>query len=133
MRRAYKYRIYPTASQESTLVSVLEECRWLYNTFLAERKALWEQEQKSLGLYAQQKTILGFRAERSSLAVVNAQVLQNVAMRVDLAFKAFFRRCKAGEKPGYPRFKGKGWYKSFTYPQSKNTFGVTHKDNECLF
>jgi len=107
---------------------VLEECRWLYNTFIAERKALWEQEQeqeqKSLGLYAQQKTILGFRAERSSLAAVNAQVLQNVAMRVDLAFKAFFRRCKAGEKPGYPRFKGKGWYKSFTYPQSKGAFGV---------
>ena len=81
-------------------MNVLEECRWLYNTFLAERKALWEQEQKSLGLYAQQKTILGFREERPSLTVVNAQVLQNVAMRVDLAFKAFFRRCKAGETPG---------------------------------
>ena len=37
-------------------------------------------------------------------------------MRVDLAFKAFFRRVKAGENPGYPRFKGKGRYGSFTYP-----------------
>jgi len=39
-------------------------------------------------------------------------------MRVDLAFKAFFRRVKAGENPGYPGFKGKGRYDSFTYPQS---------------
>ncbi|NVO67687.1 IS200/IS605 family element transposase accessory protein TnpB [Methanofollis tationis] len=38
-------------------------------------------------------------------------------MRVDLAFKAYFRRVKAGESPGYPRFKGKGRYDSITYPQ----------------
>jgi putative transposase len=49
---------------------------------------------------------------------VHSQVLQNVAVRVDLAFKAFFRRVKAGEQPGYPRFKGKDWYESFTYPQA---------------
>ena len=35
-----------------------------------------------------------------------------------LLFKLFFRRVKAGEKPGYPRFKGKGWYDSITYLQS---------------
>jgi putative transposase len=39
-------------------------------------------------------------------------------MRVDLAFKAFFRRVKAEENPGYPGFKGRGRYDSFTYPQS---------------
>jgi len=38
-------------------------------------------------------------------------------MRVDLAFKVFFRRVKTGEKPRYPRFKGSGRYDSFTYPQ----------------
>jgi putative transposase len=42
--------------------------------------------------------------------------LQNVAVRVDLAFKAFFRRCNEhAEEPGYPRFKGRGRYDSFTY------------------
>ena len=48
---------------------------------------------------------------------VYSQVLQNVQARVDLAFKAFFRRVKAGEKPGYPRFRGVGWYDSFTFKQ----------------
>jgi len=48
---------------------------------------------------------------------VFSQVLQDVLRRQDKSFKAFFRRIKNGEKPGYPRFKGVGWYKSFTYPQ----------------
>ena len=48
---------------------------------------------------------------------VFSQVLQDVLRRLDKSFKAFFRRVKAGDKPGYPRFKGLGWYKSFTYPQ----------------
>jgi putative transposase len=47
-------------------------------------------------------------------------VLQDVILRVDRTFKAFFRRVKAGEKPGYPRFKGRDRYTSFTYPQWGN-------------
>jgi len=47
-----------------------------------------------------------------------SQSLQDVSTRIDLAFRAFFRRVKSGQKPGYPRFKGKGRYDSFTYPQS---------------
>jgi putative transposase len=48
---------------------------------------------------------------------VHSQVLQNVAVRIDLAFQAFFRRCKAGEEPGYPRFRSQGRYDSLTFPQ----------------
>jgi putative transposase len=57
------------------------------------------------------------KQERPALSSVHSQVLQNVAVRIDLAFKAFFRRCKAGEEPGYPRFRGKGRYDSMTFPQ----------------
>ena len=96
----------------------LEECRWLFNHFLAERKNAWEQEQKSLSLYEQQASLPTLKKQRPSLASAHSQVLQNVAVRIDLAFKAFFRRVKAGEKPGYPRFRGKGRYDSFTFPQS---------------
>jgi len=49
---------------------------------------------------------------------IYSQVLQNAVSRVELAFKAFFRRVKNGEKPGYPRFKGYGRYDSITYTQS---------------
>jgi putative transposase len=56
--------------------------------------------------------------ERPGLKDVYSQVLQNVAVRIDLAFKAFFRRLRAGAKPGYPRFRGQGRYDSLCYPQS---------------
>jgi putative transposase len=45
------------------------------------------------------------------------QVLQDVSLRVERTFQAFFRRCAAGETPGYPRFQGRGRYTSLTYPQ----------------
>jgi putative transposase len=48
---------------------------------------------------------------------VNAQVLQDVVLRVDRAFQAFFQRVKNGETPGYPRFHGRDRYNSVTYPQ----------------
>lgn len=117
MLRTCKYRICPTKAQETILDKMLEECRWLYNKILETRKNSYEQDGKSLGLYDTQKMIPGWKAERSSLKSVNSQVLQNVNIRVDLAFKAFFRRVKAGDEPGYPRFKGYGRYDSMTFPQ----------------
>ena len=59
-----------------------------------------------------------WKASKPELKHVHSQVLQNVQERVELAFQAFFRRVKAGEEPGYPRFKGKGLYDSFTFKQS---------------
>jgi len=58
-----------------------------------------------------------WKKDKPELKEVFSQSLQNVQERVDLAFKAFFRRVKSGDKPGYPRFKGRGWYDSFSYPQ----------------
>ena len=84
---------------------------------MAERKTAWEERHESVRLYDQQATIPALKAERPALGTVQSQVLQNVAVRIDLAFRAFFRRCKAGEKPGYPRFRGYGRYDSITYPQ----------------
>ena len=113
----FQYRIYPTKKQETLLSEILEECRWLYNHLLEKRKEAYEQDGKALTLYQQHATYPILKQERPSLATVHSQVLQNVAVRLDLAFKAFFRRVKAGETSGYPRFKGKGRYDSFTYPQ----------------
>ena len=59
-----------------------------------------------------------WKKDKPELKTVHSQVLQEVIKRVDLAFQAFFRRVKAGEKAGYPRFKGYGRYDSITYTQS---------------
>ena len=116
--KTFKYRIYPTKSQTKKLEKTLNTCRWLYNHFLAERKNLWSSEKISTSYYGQIKTLPDLKKKHPYFSNVHSQILQNVAMRVDLAFKAFFRRIKRGEKPGYPRFHGKGRYNSFTYPQA---------------
>jgi putative transposase len=118
MRLTYKYRLNPTSAQRTSLERVLELCRWVYNDTLALRKNTYEQEGKSLSLYDTAAFLTQWKAAKPVLKEVHSQVLQNVQERVDLAFKAFFRRVKAGEEPGYPRFKGKGLYDSFTFPQS---------------
>jgi putative transposase len=117
MRKMFTYRLYPTRQQQRLLSQQLEERRWLYNYLLAQRRDAWEQRQESLRLYDQQATLPALKAERPALAGVHSQVVQNVAVRIDLAFKAFFRRVQAGETPGYPRFRGKGRYDSLTFPQ----------------
>jgi putative transposase len=110
------------------MLAILDSCRWLYNQLLEQRKTLWETSKKGISLYVQQAGIPKLTIANPSLDDVYSQTKQNVAVRIDLAFKAFFRRCKSGEKPGYPRFRGKGWYNSFTYPQANNSFKLTEND-----
>ena len=117
MLKTFKYRLYPTRQQQRLLDQQLEERRWLYNHLLAARRDAGEQRQESLRYYDQAMSLPALKAERPALAGVHSQVLQNVAVRIDLAFKAFFRRVKAGEKSGYPRFRGCGRYDSITFPQ----------------
>lgn len=123
MNKVYRFRLYPTAHQETVMKHTLESCRWVYNETLATRRNAYEATKEFpysrhvlYSRYDTQKLLLLWKGERR--IPVYSQVLQEVQYRVDLAFKAFFRRVKAGEKAGYPRFKGMGWYDSFTYPQS---------------
>lgn len=119
MRITYKVRLFPTKAQRVRLEQTLDACRWLYNKTLETRKNAWENEQKTVGRYDTINLILQWKAEKPKLLAVHSQVLQEVCTRVDLAFKAFFRRVKTGEtEAGYPRFRGRGWYDSFTYPES---------------
>jgi putative transposase len=125
MRKTFQFRLNPTHHQRTKLNQTLEICRWVYNETLATRKQAWEQEQQSLSLYATNKLLTSWKKDKPELAQVYSQVLQNVQERVDLAFQGFFRRVKAKENPGYPRFRGYGRYDSFTFKQS----GFTRSEN----
>lgn len=118
--KTFKYRIYPSRAQATQLERQLELCRWLYNKVLETRKNSYEQQGIALGNYDTMTMIPGWKVEKPELKQVHSQVLQNVNARVELAYQAFFRRTKAGEEPGYPRFKGHGRYDSMTYPQYGN-------------
>ncbi len=118
IRKSFHFRLRPTKKQARALESQLDECRWLYNELLEQRKLAYEELDTYLSKYQQSMLLPRLKTERVSLARIHSQVLQNVVDRLDKAFKAFFRRCKAGENPGFPRFRGMHRYNSFCYPQS---------------
>jgi putative transposase len=115
-RKAFKYRLYPTAEQERALAKMLETHRHLYNRALAERKSAWEERQESVS-YGQQSTHLrGERTTNAYLARTNFSSCQATLRRLDRAFQAFFRRVKVRETPGYPRFKGSNRFDTVEVP-----------------
>jgi len=118
MQRAYRYRIYPTKGQESTLTEWLNTCRILYNQSLSEKKEAYEGDKTSINYYDQANALKEGKKGNEYLTAVHSQVLQEVLKRLDKSFQNFFRRVKKGEKPGYPRFKARDRFNSFTFPQS---------------
>ncbi|MDP9310229.1 MAG: transposase [Chloroflexota bacterium] len=123
-RKAYQFRLAPTKGQRRLLEQTLDTCRWVYNETLAYRKQAWEERQEPVGLYDTNALLPVWKDHYPELKQVYSQVLQDVQNRVHLAFDAFFRRIKQGETPGYPRFRGKGWYDSFTFKQAGFGFKV---------
>jgi putative transposase len=118
IRKTFKYKLKPTLAQEHALERVLWHCRTLYNAALEQRKTWWGRGQGISATYYHQKAELpDLKAACLDYTEINAQVLQDVLLRLERAFATFFRRLAAGETPGYPRFQGRGRYNSFTYPQ----------------
>src|SRR5579885_390504 len=115
-RKAFKYRLPPTRQQQQALLWTLARCRELYNAALQERRDAWRMGQVSLHYYDQAMQLPTIKQDRPEYANIHSQVLQDVLRRVDKAFQGYFRRLKAGQKPGYPRFQGRHHYDSFTYP-----------------
>ena len=123
VRKCYKYKLMPTSAQEQVLDTILWRCRTLYNVALEERKTAWKRRQVSVTYRQQQAELPELKVSFPEYADIYAQVLQDVILRVERAFQAFFRRIQQGKQPGYPRFQGRTRYHSFTYPQYRG--GVT--------
>lgn len=122
MFKTFRYRLYPTKTQANLLHKTLETCRHWYNTCLAERKDAWELEKRGVGKYEQLRKVKDLKANNPYAAHVHSHILQVVVSDLDKAFAAFFRRIKAGETPGYPRFKGCGRFNSFGLKELGNGF-----------
>jgi putative transposase len=118
MKRAFKYKLDPNRAVEARLDETLAVCRELYNSALAERRNAYRATGKGVGFSAQSRQLPEIKAVREDVAAVHSQVLQDVLWRVDAAFGRFFEGLTRGRRARYPRFRGAGRYRSFTYPQS---------------
>jgi putative transposase len=113
MIRTYKYRLYPSKAQGWALDFLLWQGRTVYNAALEQRITAYKERGESL-TYGQQWA--HFRDLRhtlpDTLGKLNATAIQQMLRRLDKAFTAFFRRLKAGQTPGFPRFKSRDRFHS---------------------
>lgn len=114
MKRTFEFRLYPRKRERVALERLLEEHREVYNAALSQCKNAYAATGKGQTALSQWPYFRDWRNAFDDL-LLNASSLQHTLRRLDKAFAAFFRRVKAGETPGYPRFKGKDRLKSIEY------------------
>lgn len=117
MRLTYKYRIYPSAIQRKALNAQFSFAKFLYNNALEERILYYKKYRKTLSHSMQISELKEVRFNFEEAQNMHSQVLQLILKQLDVAFKSFFRRLKAGETPGFPRFKGRNSKISLCFPQ----------------
>ncbi|ABW10669.1 DNA (cytosine-5-)-methyltransferase [Parafrankia sp. EAN1pec] len=118
MRRAFKFLLRPTARQATALTAMIDDHRALYNAALQERRDAYRHPSKATVRYGDQSAQLKeIRACDPDQGRWSFSSQQATLRRLDKAFAGFFRRVKAGETPGYPRFRGAGRFDTVEWPR----------------
>jgi len=117
MKKTFKYRLLGNRKSFGKADNWLMLCRRLYNTALEQRIVIYRQNKDSISCYDQINQLPELKVDFPEYSDVGSQVLQNVLERLDSAYKGFYRRIKARDKAGFPRFRGRDRYNSFTLKQ----------------
>ena len=102
--KTYQHRAYTSKAGYERIAEVLRESAQLYNAALEEWRWAYRAD-VSVSLYSQYRELTAVRASDEFWGSISIQVARGVLRRAERARQAFYRRVKAGEKPGYPRFK----------------------------
>jgi putative transposase len=106
VRRAYKFRAYPTRPQEGRSGALLRDHCDLYNAALEERREAWRKRQVPVSYGTQSAQLKEIRrADPDGQGRHSFTAQQQTLRRLGTAFQGFFNRVQAGAKAGYPRFK----------------------------
>ena len=107
MIRTYKCRVKLSSAGHERLGEIFSMSAELYNAGLESRIDCYRKTGESRSLYDQYKELVQVRAELPEFEAVSSIVFRGVLSRLDKAYKSFFRRVKAKEKAGFPRFKNR--------------------------
>jgi putative transposase len=127
MRRTYKFRLFTNINQDRELAIMLESHRRLYNTCLDQRITAYQTTQVGISYHEQSAWFKAQRAINPYFARLNFSTAQATMRRLDKAYMAFFRRCKMGKTPGFPRFKARDRFNSINFPRHGD--GIRLNDN----
>jgi putative transposase len=116
MKRIERVKLYPTPSQQARLHACLGVCRELYNAALQQRRDAWRSRHLRIDHKRQYAELTELRKSDPRVASVYRELQDAALHKLDLAFRAFFARCKKGEAPGYPRFRSARRYHALEFP-----------------
>ena len=115
-RRKATFKLYPNAREAERLSAWTRLHCELYNAALQERIEAYRKAGKPISYFDQQNVLPEIKAARPEYVELGSHALQQTLRRLDLSFQAFFRRVKAGQTPGFPRFKAAARFSGFAYP-----------------
>jgi putative transposase len=120
VKRIERVRLYPTDQQKARLQFALDVTRELYNALLQERRDAYRLRGVKISTKMQYAEITALRKPihriDSRLGAVYRECEDAVLHRLELGMQAFFRRCKRGDVPGFPRFKARGRWQQLEFP-----------------
>lgn len=103
-----KIRIYPTKEQERQIERTFQGCRFVWNHFLARSSKIYRRRKESLSKFEMMRMLTEMKKTWAPwLQDVGTCALRFSIKDLDAAYRAFFRRVKCGQAPGYPRFKNR--------------------------
>src|SRR2546421_10459804 len=104
-RKAYLYRLYPTAEQARASQQQLAVAREVYNACLLERREAYRLAGLTLNYYAQANQLKDIRRDCPAVVAVNFSMLQAICRRAQRPHENLLRPMKEGRQPGFPPFK----------------------------
>ena len=126
----YKYRLLPNKRQYAALAEICESQRQLYNAALQERIDCYGKTGRGRSYIDQAKALTLCRRDIPEMAAIPANIQRGTLKRLEAAFAGFFSRVRRGDKPGFPRFRGKHWFRSFEFAEFS---GITFDGKRLRF
>lgn len=111
--KTFEYKLRMNRKFEAACLRALDDARHVYNCALEQRMRLYQYAGRSIGYYEQSRQLTEAR-ELPEVKACLRSIQQDALERLDVAFKAFFRRVKQGQKPGFPRFRAHDRYHTFS-------------------
>lgn len=126
--RSISFRLYPSKAQMRLLDAKHRMLKDLWNAALEERISAWRRGVR-IGYNDQAAHLKVVRTDLDGWqGLVHTHEAQTVLKRLDLAFKAFFRRVREGQAPGFPRFRSSDSFRGWAYQEHGNGFRVEMRD-----
>jgi putative transposase len=118
VRRSFKFLLRPTSKQTAALSQCVEDHRQLYNAALEHRRTAYRKAGVSIKYGEQSAELKHIRADDDTgQGRWSFSSQQATLRRLDTAYAAFFQRVRQGRTPGFPRFKGRGWFDTVQWPK----------------